>query len=111
MSIRRPRASASLLFDDGRLGRSQPGDRHTVRRTTDVIEPDLVAEHHAGRVAAVLAADPDLELFAGPAAAGNSQLHQSSDAVLIDRLEGIAADDVVLAIITDERTVVVAAHS
>src|SRR4051794_5670027 len=39
----------------------EAGDRHAVGRAGDVIEPDLVAERHRGRIAAVFAADTDLE--------------------------------------------------
>src|SRR5712692_5359115 len=47
---------------DHRLGRGQPGNWHAEGRGADVVHSHLVAEFHAGGVATVLAADPDLEL-------------------------------------------------
>src|SRR6516162_2197567 len=87
-------SSAGLLLGNRRLGGGQAGDGHTVRRTTDVIEPDLMAEDHAGRVAAMLAANPDLELFTGLPSPCHADPHQPPDPVLVDRLERIAADHV-----------------
>ena len=40
----------------------QPRNRHPERRATDVGQPDIVAELHGGRVAAVLAADAQLDV-------------------------------------------------
>ena len=45
-----------------RLRRRQAGDRHAERAAADVIQPDLVAELDRVRVAAVLAADADLQV-------------------------------------------------
>ena len=52
-----------FLFEDG-LSRSQASDRNPERRATHVIESDAVAEFHTLRVAAVLAANADLEVVA-----------------------------------------------
>ena len=46
------------------LGGGQPGDRHAERRAGNVVHPHLVAERDAVRVAAVLAADADLQVLA-----------------------------------------------
>ena len=46
------------------LGRRQPGDRHPERRAGYVVEADLVAELDRDGLAAVLAADAELD--AGP---------------------------------------------
>jgi hypothetical protein len=47
------------------LGRGEAGDRHAEGRAGDVVQPDLVAEVDDCGVAAVLAADADLEVRLG----------------------------------------------
>src|SRR5512137_2952704 len=98
---------ASLLADC-RLGRCQPGDRHAERRTTDVIHADLVAESHAGRLAALLAADADFELLIGLSATLDADLDQLADADLVDGLERIAGQDLLANVIRQEAADVVA---
>ena len=56
---------------EGRLGGGEAGDRHAEGRAGDVVQPDLVAEGDRGRVAAVLAADADLEV--GPRPCGRAR--------------------------------------
>ena len=51
-----------FLRRERRLRRREPRDRHAVRRAGHVVEPDPVAELDRARIAAVLAADADLEL-------------------------------------------------
>ena len=65
------------LLPQPRLRRRQPGDRHAERRAAHVVQADLVAEHHAGGVAAVFAADADLELACDAAALLDAHLHQA----------------------------------
>src|SRR5256885_1213299 len=60
-----PRAAAKrplLLPLQRRLRRGEARDRHAERAARHVIQPDPVAELHAVRVAAVLAADADLQV-------------------------------------------------
>src|SRR5262249_5783706 len=52
----------ALGRSERRLGRRQPRHRHAEGRAADVVQPDLVAEGDAVRVAAVLATDADLQL-------------------------------------------------
>src|SRR5438045_1899068 len=52
-----------LRLAERRLGRRQPGDRHAEGRAAHVVHADLVAEMHAVGVAAVLAADADLQVL------------------------------------------------
>src|SRR5262249_19041653 len=94
--------SAGLFLGNGGLGGGQTGDGDTKRRTTDVIQPDLVAEHDAGRVAAMLPADSNLQFFASLASSRNPDFHQAPDPVLVDGLERVAADHVMLAVVLDE---------
>ena len=69
--------------------RRQPRHGHTEGGTTDIIQSDRVAEDHAGGVAAVFAADADLQAGAGLAALLDAHLHEGTDAVLVDRREGV----------------------
>src|SRR5262245_5247689 len=71
----------------------EASDRHAVGRARDIVETDLVAERHRGRIAAMLAADADLEIGPDLAAAGDADLHQFADAVPIDRDERIDLQD------------------
>src|SRR5437660_1613137 len=74
---------------EGCLRGGEAGDRHAVRRAGDVVEPDLVAERHRGGIAAVFAADADLEVCPRLAPALDADLDQFADAVAIDRDERI----------------------
>src|SRR4051794_31286337 len=83
-----PRLPRRGLAERG-LRRGEPRDRHAVGRAGDVIQPDLMAERHRGRIAAVFAADADLEVCPRLAAALDADLDQFADAVAIDRDERI----------------------
>src|SRR5690606_35361307 len=100
-----------LRLGQSHLRRGELGDRDAEGRAAHVVQADAVAEHDAGWIAAVLAADADLEIGASPPAAFDAELHQLADAFLIDRLARIIRDDVVYAVEADERTIVVAAHT
>src|SRR5580692_1739946 len=82
------RLAGDALAERG-LRRGKPCDRHAVGRARDVIEADLVAERNGGGIAAMLAADADLEIGPRLAAARNPDLHKLADAVAIDRDERI----------------------
>src|SRR4029077_16219373 len=66
-----------------RLGRREARERHAVRRAADVVEPQAVAEGDRVRLAAVLAADAELQVLLGAAAALDRDPHQVADAVLL----------------------------
>src|ERR1700712_992433 len=74
---------------EGSLRGGEPRDRNAIGRAGDIIQPALVAERHRGGIAAVFAANADLEARAGLASARHADLHQLADAVAIDRDEGI----------------------
>src|ERR1019366_361755 len=93
------------------LRRGQPRDRHAVGRAGDVIQSDLVAERDGGGIAAMLAANADLETRAGLASARNADLHQLADAVAIDRDERIDLQDSLGDIGAEESGGVVAADA
>src|SRR6266545_2723112 len=48
---------------DGPLSRRQPCRLHSERRARHVVQADLVAKYHRRGVAAVLAADPDVQVW------------------------------------------------
>src|SRR5262245_59336866 len=72
------------------LGGREAGDGNAERRAGDVVEREFMAEGDRGRVAAVLAADADLELGARLAAALDADAHQFAHALAVDGDEGIA---------------------
>src|SRR5437868_2705893 len=78
------------LLAERSLRRGKPCDRHAEWRARHVIEPDLVAERDRSRIAAVFAANADLEALAHLAAALDADPHQRADAVAVDRYERIA---------------------
>ena len=80
------RRRSSELGERG-LGGRDPGDRHPVRRAADVVEPDRGEEADAVGVAAVLAADAELQIGVGAAAALRRDAHERADARDVDRLE------------------------
>src|ERR1700720_883308 len=94
---RQTAASSSRLTGDGLaergLRRGQPRDRHAIGRARDIIQSDLVAERDRRGIAAVLAANADLETRAGLAPALNADLYQFADAVAIHRDERIDHQD------------------
>src|SRR3954447_11381637 len=89
----------------------EPRDRHAERRARHVVEPDLVAEGDRGRVAAVLAADADLELGAGLAPAFDADAHQFADTLPVDRHERVGLEDAARRIGPEEARSVVAADA
>src|SRR5216684_831625 len=108
-------AKTSRLAGDGLaecgLRRSEPRDRHAIGRTGDVIQSDLVAERDGSGIAAMLAADPDLEAGTGLAPARDADLHQLADAVAIDRDERVDLQDSLGDVGAEEARRVVAADA
>ena len=81
------------------------------RQAGYIIEADIVAELDGGRVAAMLAADAQLDVGAGLAAAFGSHLDQLANAVLIQSGEGIVLIDLVLIVGIQELAGVVTAEA
>src|SRR5689334_12008605 len=65
---------------DGGLCRCEPRNRHAIRRTRNIVQPQRVAERNARWFAAVLPANPDLQAVASSTPALHRLLHQRSDA-------------------------------
>ena len=80
-------AAVAALRLGGRAARLQAGDRDAERRAGDVVQAHLVEEVDRLRVAAVLAADAELEVGAGGPAGLDGDADQRADAVPVDRLE------------------------
>ena len=76
-----------------RLGRRQPGDRRAVGRAGDVIQPHRVAEGDRGRVAAVLAADAELQIRTGPPSTLDGDMYHLAHSIGVQRNERIVLED------------------
>src|SRR5262245_61899795 len=87
---------------DHRLARGQPRRLDPEGRTADVVQPDLVTEPDARRVAAVLAADPDVERGVRLAPLVRCDPHQPADAGNVDRDERVGRNELALLVETDE---------
>src|SRR5919106_5490740 len=95
---------------EGRLRRGQPGKGHPVRRAGHVGEPELVAEGDRAAVAAVLAADSELDLGIDSAGALDGDPHQVADPASVERLERVCLEDAVLEIAGEEHPLRVVAR-
>src|SRR5437870_3898819 len=101
LAVRRGRGGR--LFAEHGLRRGEARDRNPKRRTRHIVQADLVAELDRCRVAAVLSADADLQILTRHAPALHGHAHHFADAVLIDDLEGVFAQDFALEVDGDER--------
>src|SRR5208282_4795244 len=95
----------------GRLRGGEPRDRHAERRARHVVEIDLVAEGDRSGIAAVLAADADLQLGTDFPPALDADAHQFADALLIDRHERVAGQDAARGVDAEEARRVVARNT
>src|SRR5205814_7134636 len=91
----------ALLLQRG-LRRGEPGDRNAERRARHVIHAGVVAELHRARLAAVLAANPDLQIGASAPAQPHRDLDELADPFLVEHLEGVLVQDTVLDIEGEE---------
>src|SRR5262245_63422898 len=90
--LRRPGPCAALLGERCVRGR-EARDGHPVGGARDVVETAAMEEGDRRRIAAVLAADPDLELLARPASVLHGDADELADPFLVDRLERIERED------------------
>src|SRR3954468_12760733 len=104
-----PRGEAESVRD-GRLGGRHARDRHPVRRAAHVVEARHVEEGDRLGIAAVLAADAQLEVRLGLASRPRSEPHQPPDARLVDGLERAAVDDLRLDVAVQEAALHVVAR-
>ena len=94
--LRRGRRRRARLIGKRRVRRRQECDRHAVGRAANVIHSDLVAEDHRFGIAAVFAADADLQVGPGLASALRPDFEEMADAFLIERLERVVGEDLLL---------------
>src|SRR3954452_18163837 len=106
----RPSQLLGELLLERRLRCSHPRDRHAVGRTAHVVEPRHLEEPDRLRVAAVLAADAQLEVGVRLAAHPGGQAHEPADAELVDRLERAAVEDLLLHVRLEEAALGVVAR-
>src|ERR1700691_4939675 len=83
----------AALFFQNRLRGGQLRYRNAKRGRAHVVHADLVAEPHAFRVSAVLAANADFELGASLSAALDAHFNELADAFDIQALERVALED------------------
>src|SRR5690606_19467759 len=95
----------------GGLGGGEAGDRHARGRAAHVVEADLVEELDRGGVAAVLAANAELQVLAGGAATFGGDRNQLADAFLVDAGERILGHDFQILVGLEDRPRVVARHA
>src|SRR5438105_11895357 len=106
----RPLLRRRLRFADGGLTRREARRLHPERRAGHVIEPDLMAELNARRVAAVLAADAEVQSVVGGLALLDRDLHQASHAWLVHGDERIGRNELALLVHPQELADVVSAE-
>src|SRR5262249_51388645 len=80
---------ARRLLAQRRLGGGEARDRHPERRARYIIQPDLVAERDRGGVAAMLAADAELEVLPHLASALGGDAHQLAHAFAVEGHERV----------------------
>src|SRR3954469_8245619 len=85
-----------------RLSGRQPRQRHAIGRAADVVETERVAERDRVGLAAVLAADAQLDALLRAAAPLDRDAHQVADAALIDGLERVSLQHAVLEVAGEE---------
>ena len=83
---------------NGGLCSSQPGDGYTEGGAGHVVQPDIVAEHHGGGIAAVLAADTQMHIGVGGAAPAAGVGNQAAHTVLVQTGEGVLLVDLLLVV-------------
>src|ERR1051326_7156252 len=99
------------VFPECRLGGGEAGDRYAERRAGNVIEPDLVAEGDRGGIAAVLAANAELDIGPHLLPALDRDAHQFAHAVAIERDERIDRQDALARVDAEEARRVVAGNA
>src|SRR5260370_37759807 len=83
----------ALADSESGLRRGQSRHGHSEWTARDVVQAELVAEVYRLRGAAMLAADPHLEVLPFLSAFGDGHRHQSPHAGLVERLRGVGWPD------------------
>src|SRR5262249_44703565 len=82
-----------------RLGGGQSSDRNHEGRARHVGHPDLMTELHRRGLAAVLAADPDLQIRPRAPTAFDAEADQLADPFLVENRERVVRQQVLLEVI------------
>ena len=82
-----------VLIANRSLSGGEAGDGYAERAAGHVVQTDLVAELDGGRIAAVLAADAEVQVGAGLAAESGGHLDELADADLVEAGERIVLVD------------------
>ena len=90
------------------LRRSQTCNRHTERRTADIIQANFVAELHRRRLTAMFAADTALQIRTDSTSLFSSHAHQLSYTILVEYLERVYFQNLLLQINREEGSDIVA---
>ena len=88
--------AGELHLLDSSLSGGQTGDGHTEGRAGHIVQTGAVAELHGGGIAAVLAADTQMQVGVHAAAQLAGHIHQLADALLIQLGEGIILVDLLI---------------
>jgi hypothetical protein len=104
-------ARASRTTTKGSLCSREPRDGDSVGRSTDVIEPGRLAEGDRGRIAAMFAADAELEARPRSPAPLGRDADQLADALDIQRDERVAGVDALFDVGGEEVAGIVAADA
>src|SRR4051812_25880941 len=100
-AVKRSPAVAAVRHEHGATG-LQSRHRDTERRARHVVEPHVVEEVHRRGVAAVLAADTELEVRLGLTTLLGTDPHQRAHPVDVDRLERRDPEDPLLQVRREE---------
>src|SRR5215475_10557491 len=102
----------AMRLPQHRLRCREPRQRDAIGRAADVVEPDQVAELDRTGLAAVLAADAELQVRLRPPPPLDSGPHQVTDALLVEHLERVPLEHAVLEVEGEELPLrVVARHA
>ena len=106
-----PKAICLLHVLDRSLCGGEAGDGHAERAAGDIVQADLVAELDGHGVAAVLAADAEVNVGVGLATELCSHSNELADADLVKAGEGIALVDLLVVVRAEELAGVVTAEA
>src|SRR3546814_4530412 len=93
------------------MRRREARDGHAVGRGADVIEADFFAEMDARRVAAMFAADAELDAVTGRPTTGRGEVDELADPLDVEADEGVGDEDALVDILGQESARVVAADA
>ena len=89
---------------DGCLRSGETGNGYTEGAAGNVVQANLVAEFHGGRIAAVLAANADVQLGVVGTAQSAGHVHQLANTGLVQLGEGIVLEDLGIVVSIQELT-------